>query len=92
MWYRWTPKFRNHFGFGVDDPNENDSLFGRSYNQFMYLNGILDINDQLTTGLEITYWKTLYHEERAGLIPVDQLMPTEPGKAVTIDWMVQYAF
>ena len=92
LWHQWTPKFRNHIGFGVDDPNENDSLFGRSYNQFIYVNAILDINDQLSTGLEVTYWKTLYHDERAGLIPADELMPTEPGKSVTIDWMVKYAF
>ncbi len=76
----------------MDDPNDKDSLLGRSFNQFIFANLVYDITQRFTTGLEVTYWKTLYYETRTGLIPADQLAPTQPGEAVTIDWMVKYEF
>lgn len=92
LWYQMTPQQRFHFGGGVDDPNDKDSLLGRSSNMFVYFNIIRNITPALSTGLELAYWKTNYRETRIGQIPADQLMPTEPGEAVTIDWMVKYEF
>jgi hypothetical protein len=90
--YQWRPKLRFHYGYGVDDPREQDTLFGRSYNQFIYSNVIFNVSERLMTGFEVTHWKTLYHEQRVGLIPADQLMPTERGEAVTFNWTVRYTF
>jgi hypothetical protein len=92
VWYDWSPRLRSHFGFGIDDPINRDSLFGRTYNQYIYANLVAKITDRFTTGIEVTSWKTLYQERRAGQIPADQLMSTAPGESITIDWMVKYGF
>lgn len=92
IWYDWTPTLHSHFGLGLDDPRDSDSLLGRTYNHFIFANLTVDLSENLTTGLEVAHLKTLYHETRAGLIPLDQLTPSAPGEAVTIDWMVRYEF
>ncbi len=76
----------------MDDPNNQDSLFGRSSNQYIFANVVHDVTERLITGIEVTYWRTQYRETRAGLIPADQLTPSDPGQAVTIDWMIKYEF
>jgi hypothetical protein len=90
--YAWTDFLSTSVGYGVDDPEDGDLLFGRSYNQFIYSNVLVALTDALSTGIEVTYWKTLYQETRIGLVPPTELGPTAPGKAVTIDWMVKYEF
>ena len=90
--YDWTPRLHSHVGFGVDDPRDTDLLFGRSYNQFIFANLSFDLSGKLTTGIEVTSWKTLYRETREGLVAADLLIADAPGKSVTIDWMVKYAF
>ncbi len=90
--YQWNPNLRSHIGCGIDDPRNNDLLFGRSYNHFIFANISVDLSEHLTTGIEVTSWKTLYLETRQGQIPAQDLGPTEPGESVTIDWMVKYAF
>lgn len=92
VWYDWTPYLHSHVGAGLDDPRDNDSLLGRIYNHFIFANLVVDLSDNLTTGIEVTSRKTLYHETRAGLIPPALLTPSAPGEAVTIDWMVRYEF
>ena len=92
VWYDWTSTTHSHAGLGLDNPNDNDSLLGRSRNHFIFANILLDVTEHLSTGLEVTWWETLYHEERAGQIPDDQLSPSDPGRAVTIDWMIKYEF
>jgi hypothetical protein len=90
--YDWTEFLSTSVGYGVDDPDDDDMLFGRSYNQFIYANALVLLTDALSTGVEVTYWRTLYHETRAGVVPLEQLGPMAPGKAVTIQWMVKYEF
>lgn len=92
VWYDWTPRLHSHAGCGLDDPNNRDLLFGRTYNQFIFANLLLDVTQNLCTGIEISYWKTLYQELRSGQIPADQLLPSAPGRSVTIDWIVKYDF
>lgn len=92
IWYDWTNTVHTHAGFGVDDPNNSDSLLGRTRNQFIFTNVLLNVTDNLSTGLEVTYWETLYHEERVGQIPDDQLTSAAPGRAVTVNWMIKYEF
>lgn len=88
----WTVCWRSHVGFGIDDPQNADSLVGRIQNHSIYTNVLVDLSPQLTTGLEIAVWRTLYHDLRAGQVPDSLLIPDAPGEAVTIDWMVKYAF
>jgi hypothetical protein len=92
IWYDWNPRLHSHIGYGLDDPRNNDLVVGRIYNQFLFANVLFDITDKFDTGLEVSYWKTLYQEPRRGLIPDAQLQPAAPGKSVTIDWMVRYTF
>lgn len=92
VWYDWTPDLHSHVGLGLDDPRDNDSLLGRIYNHFIFANLVADLSDNLTTGIEVTSRKTLYHETRAGMILPELLAPSAPGEAVTIDWMVRYEF
>jgi hypothetical protein len=89
LWYDWTPELHSHFGLGLDDPRNSDSLIGRTYNHFIFANLVVDLRKNLTTGVEVTSRKTLYHDTLAGMIPA---APTAPGEAVTIEWMVRYAF
>jgi len=90
VWYDWTPRWHSYAGMGIDDPRDDDSLVGRVYNHFIFANLVFDVTKNLNTGIEVTSWKTLYHDTRVGvdLPPV----PTAPGESVTIDWMVKYAF
>jgi hypothetical protein len=90
--YEFTDDLRGHLGYGLDDPNNPDIVVGRSSNQFLFVNLIRDITLRWTTGLEVSCWRTEYRESRVGLIPADQLGPTEPGKSVTLDWMMKYEF
>ncbi len=88
----WSPCWHSNLGIGIDDPQNRDSLVGRIQNHSIYTNVLVDLSPQLTTGLEIAVWRTLYHDLRAGQIPDSLLVPDAPGEAVTLDWMVKYAF
>jgi hypothetical protein len=92
FWFDWSDRLHSHVGYGVDDPNDKDSLLGRTYNQFLFANITYDVTEKLLTGFEVTSWKTLYHERRVGLIPPDQLIPTSPGESIVVQWMMKYGF
>ena len=61
-------------------------------NQFIFANQIWHVSDALSTGLELAWWRTLYQETRVGQIPAEQLLPTRPGEAYVLEWMVRYDF
>jgi hypothetical protein len=90
--YDVTPHIHSHFGFGIDDPNNSDLLIGRTYNRVVYANVFLDMTKRLVTGWEVSSWRTSYANRTSepGFNPVPG--PTEPGKAVAIDWTVRYKF
>jgi hypothetical protein len=92
MWYNVTPNVHAHVGYGFDDPNDNDSLIGRTYNRVAYANVYLDLTEHLITGLEVSSWHTTYHNRtnEPGFVPTDD--PTADGEAVAIDWTVRYKF
>ena len=92
VWVDWTDRLHSHAGWGLDDPNDNDKLVGRVYNHFVFANVSFDVTKQFVTGLEVTSWKTLYQDTRAGQVPADCIGPTRPGEAVTFEWMVKYGF
>lgn len=79
-------------GFGIDDPRDVDSLIGRTYNRVVYANMFLDVTDNLTTGFEVSSWRTGYHNRtnEPGFTPIPG--PTAPGKATTLEWTVRYHF
>ncbi len=90
--YDLTERLSAHVGYGLDDPRNEDFQIGRTYNQFIFANLVLRLTPALSTGLEVSQWQTFYQDTRVGLIPMSELRPTEPGEAVTIDWMVKYVF
>ncbi|MFO0915853.1 MAG: hypothetical protein U0795_23040 [Pirellulales bacterium] len=69
-----------------------DFLVGRSYNQVIFANLVLDVTKHLQTGLEVGQWMTFYRDAREGQVAPELFGPTAPGRAVTIDWMIKYAF
>jgi hypothetical protein len=87
-----SPRLESHIGFGIDDPEDEDSLLGRVQNSFAFGNLILQVTDELSTGVEIAFWRTLYHDRRVGMIPAALITPRTPGEALTLDWMVRYDF
>jgi hypothetical protein len=89
-----TPRVHSHIGFGIDDPNNADSLIGRTYNHSIYANVFFDCSQNVKTGLEISSWKTLYQNKTlAEPDPADRLPdPTAPGEAVVVNWTVRYSF
>jgi len=87
--YDWTPRLHSCVGYGVDDPNDNDITYGRTYNQFLFGNVTFDITKKFLTGFEVAFWRTLYQDTRvAPVVP----QPTQPGESVVTQWMVQYSF
>ncbi|WP_200836769.1 hypothetical protein [Rubripirellula obstinata] len=95
-WAEWrfvySKKVSTHLGFSVDDPNDNDSLVGRTKNQAAYANLFLHVNDRLTTGFEVSHRRTEFHNRtnEPGFTFVES--PTEPGDAVLLDWTLRYSF
>ena len=81
-----------NLGFGIDDPREADSLIGRTYNRFAYINLFVNVTDQLRTGIELSNWRTNFHNRTGepGFTPIES--PDQPGKATIVDWTVQYRF
>ena len=92
LWYDWTDQLHMHVGWGLDDPLNEDFLVGRTYNQFIFINFAYDISKQLSTGLQLTSWKTFYQDRREGQVPANQLGPRRPGEAIVVEWMWKYAF
>lgn len=86
VWYDWTPRLHTRTGYGLDDPNNNDVVSGRSYNQYLYANASFDVTKMLNVGLEVTSWKTLYQETDPGR---PQL---KPGESVEFEFTGKYMF
>jgi len=72
---------------GLDDPNDNDLVAGRTYNHFIFANTSFDVTRSLLTGFEVTSWRTLYQDRRD-----EPEGPTESGESVVLQWMVRYGF
>jgi hypothetical protein len=88
----WSPAWESHVGGGIDDPVNGDFVFGRGLNQFFFGNLIWQVDSRLSTGVELSWWRTLYQERRVGQIDESLLAPTAPGQATTLEWMVRYDF
>ncbi len=85
--YDFSPRWHTFAGFGIDDPNvEADALFGRKYNQFIFSTITCDLTKKLNMGLEVTFWKTLYYEARAG-----RTTPA-PGESAVFELVARYGF
>lgn len=85
--YDITHRWHTATGFGIDDPNvEADALLGRKYNQFIFANTTYDLTKKLNVGLEVTFWKTLYHEARPGLAT------PAPGESTVFEMVARYGF
>ncbi|MDY0166239.1 MAG: hypothetical protein RBS80_06820 [Thermoguttaceae bacterium] len=87
--YKLTNRWRVVAGWGLDDPNDNDLMVGRTYNQFIFANTTYDVTKSLVTGFEVTSWRTLYQDLRPA---PDFTGPTAPGESVVFQWMVKYGF
>jgi hypothetical protein len=84
FWYYWLPNLHTHFGYSVDDPNDNDLTFSavykpKTYNQFFFGNICYDVTKNLLVGFEVSSWKTIY-------------LGQDPGNAVRSEFVVKYGF
>ncbi|MCC6125183.1 MAG: hypothetical protein IT426_09495 [Pirellulales bacterium] len=81
FYHYWSPRWHSHFGYCLDDPDDNDiaAAAGRIYNQVYFGNIIFDITKQFQLGLEVGSWKTLYKGET-------------PGEDLRTEFMVKYGF
>lgn len=84
--YKWTPRLQSHFGYGLDDPIDSELFFGRVYNQFFFANIAYDLTKQFNMGFEVSSWKTLYRETRAGR------STPRPGDSVRFEFVARYGF
>jgi hypothetical protein len=58
---KFTPEVRGHLGVGIDDANHNDLSPGlRSRNMAYWGNVMWNITQQLTWGMEVSWWQTEY--------------------------------
>jgi hypothetical protein len=85
-WYDWSPCYHSHFGYGVDDPNDNDMLVGRTYNQNIFANIVHDVTKFIVIGFEVSFAKTNHEENRPGFV-----VP-ESGDSVGFEFAGQYIF
>ena len=88
----WSPTWHSTVGYGLDDPNNHDSMIGRVYNQMIFANATVDVTDRLMTGVEVAFWNTHYHDLRVGQVPPALLTPQAAGESVTFQWTVRYGF
>jgi hypothetical protein len=81
VWYDWASDLHSHAGYSIDDPlNSNiTSPIGRVYNQYFFVNGIIDVTENVRFGLEVSSWKTLY-------------VARTPGKSVGFEFMGMWKF
>ena len=84
--YDWTSRLHSCAGWSLDDPDNNDLAYGKTYNEVLFTNVTFDITKKFLTGVEFSYWKTGY--KGAGTLA----QPDEPGRSAVIDWMVVYSF
>jgi hypothetical protein len=59
-WVKLAPKVDLAAGFGMDDPDDNDFVSGRSQNTCYFGNVRYHIVEQAAIGLEISQWETRY--------------------------------
>jgi hypothetical protein len=81
IYYKWRPNLCSHFGYALDDPNNNDlrAAKSRTYNQMIYTNILYDVSKNLQVGFEVDSWKTLY-------------LDMKPGEAMRFECAVKYFF
>lgn len=79
FWYDWTPRMHTHVGYSIDDPVNTDLTVGRTYNEFVFANGVFDVTKSLQVGLEVTNWKTNHIGHR-------------PGESVQVEFTGKYGF
>lgn len=88
----WSLSWESHFGEGIDDPADEDSLTGRVQNQVVFGNLIWQVTEELSTGCEIGILANALPGRPRGQIPSTQPKPSTPGEAITVEWMVRYDF
>jgi hypothetical protein len=79
LWYDWNDRLHSHVGYGLDDPRNGDVTTGRTYNEFIFANLIVDVTSKLQLGFEVTDWRTHW----VGL---------NPGDAVRLEFSGKYNF
>jgi hypothetical protein len=59
-WFQPTPQVKLTGGFGIDDPNDEEVISGRTQNRCVFGNVNYSFVPQVTLGLELSQWQTKY--------------------------------
>lgn len=66
IWYDWTCRLHSHFGYGIDDPFDQDITVGRTQNSFFFTNISFDLTEKFLIGFEYSQWRTLWKGSNDG--------------------------
>ncbi|MDO4573836.1 MAG: hypothetical protein Q4D98_01330 [Planctomycetia bacterium] len=84
IWWDLTRKAKLTVGYGIDNPLDSDmDVAPIRSNSVLYTNIVYQFTPFLRTGVEYSYWKTLYREGYVG---------GDVGKANVVQWMWQFEF
>jgi hypothetical protein len=94
--YQFTKKRQMNFCYMIDDPFNEDVISGnsddnlaRNYNHAFSVNTKCDWNEALTTGFEVSFWRT--HWQRYD--PQTQTVtPLTPGTPTRYEFQIRYSF
>lgn len=95
--YKMTKKLHLNTGYTIEDMPEiigsahlgGGNYAARTRNQILYLNGVYHWTDFLMTGIEVSQWKTDWHNYNTNS---GVKTPMEPGETTRIDFLVRYTF
>jgi len=82
LWYHWADGLHSHVGYGIDDPRNSDvtdTVNGRTYNDFVFANLVIDVTEKMKLGFEVSDWRTHW-------------LGRSPGDAVRFEFSGQYNF
>jgi hypothetical protein len=81
LYYYWTPCLHSHFGYGIDQPLENDLTAGEPRrNQFCFGNILWDVTKSVDVGFEVSHWETAY------------MLPLKDNQAMVYDTRLRIKF
>ena len=89
VYYYWHPCLHSHFGYGIDNPHDED-LGGpgqRTKNQVIFGNLIWDVTKNFQIGFEVSHWDTDYLPQPP---PITNLFQSNEGTVYHL--RMQYAF
>lgn len=69
VYYYLTPCLHTHFGYGLDNPENDDLSTGqRTVNELIFGNLMWDVTSHFQVGFEVSHWKTGYNVDAPNFV------------------------